>query len=63
MSKVFEQVVKDDAGQIMGIVYSADPGFEAWKRERLPSSPPGNKHTYLGVFNTCDSAVEKVKGA
>lgn len=61
MPKVLDQVVQNDAGQIIGFVYSLDSGFEAWRRERLSSSPPGNKHTHLGVFETLDAAVAAVK--
>lgn len=58
MSNILDQVVQNDAGQIIGFVYATDSGFEAWRRERLlSSSTPGNKHTYLGIFATRDAAI------
>ena len=58
-----EQAVTGDEGHIIGFVYIAGPRFEAWKRERLQSSTPGNKHTYIGTFDTVESAVAAIKGA
>lgn len=61
MSNILDQVVQNDAGQIIGFVYATDSGFEAWRRERLSSLTPGNKHTLLGSFNTSDAAVAAIK--
>ncbi|HWM25964.1 MAG TPA: hypothetical protein VNP98_14180 [Chthoniobacterales bacterium] len=62
--KSLEQVVKDEDDRIRGFVYQTTSGFEAWKRERLPTSNPipGNKHTFVGIFANITEAVNAVEG-
>jgi len=57
MPNILDRIVQNDEGSIIGFVYATGSAFEAWKRERLPSATPGNKHTYLGEFDTANAAV------
>jgi len=61
MEKILDQVAQNAQNQIIGFVYATGSAFEAWKRERLPSATPGNKHTYVGVFATADDAIAELQ--
>jgi hypothetical protein len=56
MKSAADEIVKDSFGNIIGFVHGTPTGFEAWKRERLGTSAPGNKHSLIQTFNTIEEA-------